>query len=346
MARPFLLWHWRTQRSWPDLLRRTLSESFFHDNCLGMSAQLAYYFFFALFPALLVLIALASFFPLSTLVDDTVRLIGPFAPPEVLAIVTDQLRKLSNGEQGGLLTVGMVAAIWSSSTAMTAISDTLNHAYDVEEGRPWWKVRLIAIALTVGVAVFILFATALVLAGPMLAEYLADWWYFGAAFEWTWNALQWPLAFALVNLAIGLIYYFAPDVEQEWTWLVPGALLATTLWLVATLGFRYYVVNMSSYTETYGALGGVMVLLLWFYLSGLAILVGAELNAEIEHASPAGKNPGEKVQGQEQRLGPFLKRWLARRRKQGDKPPSAGEVRAALEKTESRPDAADARRLP
>jgi membrane protein len=294
----FLLRRWQTQRTWPDLLRRTFNELFFRDNCLALSAQLAYYFFFALFPALLVAIAIASFFPLATLVDDTVALLGPFAPPEVLMIVTDQLRKLSNSDRGGLLTLGMVAAVWSSSAAMTAIIETLNVAYDVEEGRPWWKVRLLAIALTISVAFFILLATALVLAGPTVAEYLADWWYLGVAFEWTWKVLQWPLVFAMVAAAIASIYYFAPDVEQGWTWLIPGAVVATTLWLLATLGFRYYVVNLSSYTETYGALGAVMVLLLWFYLSGFAILVGAELNAEIEHASPGGKDPGEKVKGQ------------------------------------------------
>ena len=330
---PFLLQRWQTRRSWPDLLRRTLSESFFHDNCLSLAAQLAYYFFFALFPMLLVLIAIASFFPLSSLVTNTVQLLGPFVPPEVLAIVTDQLRKVSGGDQGGLLTLGMVAAIWSSSTAMTAIADTLNSAYDVEEGRPWWKVRLIAIVLTLGVAVFILFATVLVLAGPAVARYLANWWYLGVAFQWTWNVLQWPLAFLLVNVAIGLIYYYAPDVEQEWARLIPGALLATVLWLLATLGFRYYVVNLGSYTETYGALGAVMVLLLWFYLSGLAILIGAELNAEIEHASPAGKKPGEKVQGEKRHLGSFVREWVARRQRRGEKPPSAGEVRELLDKT-------------
>ena len=231
-----LLQRWRIRQTWPTLVRRTLHEAFWDDNCLGMSAQLAYFFFFALFPALLVLIAIASFFPLATLVDDAVALLGPFVPPEALTLITDQLRKLSEGNRGGLLTVGMLAALWSSSTAMTAISDTLNHAYDVEEGRPWWKVRLIAIALTVGVAFFILVATALVLAGPAVAGYLADWWYLGVAFEWTWTALQWPLVFVLVTAAIGLIYYFAPDVEQEWTWLVPGAIVATTLWLLATGG--------------------------------------------------------------------------------------------------------------
>jgi membrane protein len=148
-----------------------------------------------------------------------------------------------------------------------------------------------------------------------------------------------------VAVAVALIYYFAPDVEQEWTWLLPGALLATTLWLLATLGFRYYVVNMTSYTETYGALGGVMVLLLWFYLSGLVILIGAELNAEIEHASPGGKKPGEKVHGQDQQLGSFSRRWVARRQERGDKPPSAGEVRDLIETTAAERNLADSRRL-
>ncbi len=343
----FMLRRWQTQRSWPDLLRRTLSELFFRDNCLALSAQLAYYFFFALFPALLMALAIASFFPLATLVDDTVRLLGPFAPPDVLMIVTDQLRKLSESDQGGLLTIGMVAAVWSSSAAMTAIIDTLNSAYDVEEGRPWWKVRLIAIALTIGGALFILLATALVLAGPTLASYLADFWYLGPAFEWTWTVLQWPLVFVLVIGAIGLIYYFAPDVDQEWTWLVPGAVVATVLWLLATLGFKYYVVNIGAYTETYGALGAVMVLLLWFYLSGFAILVGAELNAEIEHASPSGKNPGEKVEGQKQQLGVVVSRKrLPPPQQRGEKPPSAGEVRQMLDKGPPGRDAADAPRVP
>lgn len=142
--------------SWRQILRRTLKEAFYEDNCLGMAAQLAYYFFFALFPTLLFLIALASYFPAYTLVDDMVRTLGGYVPPEALGIITDQLTKISEGQQGGLLTLGVLTALWSSSSAMTAIIDTLNSAYDIEEGRPWWKVRFTALALTVGVSVFIL----------------------------------------------------------------------------------------------------------------------------------------------------------------------------------------------
>src|SRR5688572_24754941 len=141
--------------SWGEILRRTVRETI-HDNCLGMAAQLAYYFFFSLFPALLFLIALASYFPVETLIDDMFRMLAGIVPPEAMTLITDQIRSISEGESGGLLTLGVLAAIWSSSAAMTAIIDTLNMAYDIEETRPWWKVRLTAIGLTMGVSIFIL----------------------------------------------------------------------------------------------------------------------------------------------------------------------------------------------
>jgi len=327
--------------SWREILKRTFTEAFTKDNCLGMAAQLAYYFFFALFPTLLMMIAIASYFPVERLIDDLITTVGGVAPPEALTIITDQLRKISNGEQGGLLTLGMLAALWSSSAAMTAIIDTLNTAYDIQEGRPWWKVRLTAIGLTVGVSLFILLSAALVLVGPTAAEYLADRLYLGGAFEWTWKIVQWPIVFALAASAMAIIYYFAPDAEQDWVWLTPGSIFATTLWLLASLGFKYYVVNMGTYTETYGVIGGVMVLMLWFYISGLVILLGAEMNAEIEHASPYGKDEGEKVTGQRRKIGPAAMRaWLEQRYRQGQKPPSAGDMKKV---TESIPETAVAR---
>ena len=161
-----LLAYLKVPLTWGDVFKRTFKEAFWEDNCLGMAAQLAYYFFFALFPALLFVLAVASYFPIEALVDDVFRNLGGFVPPEALSIITDQLTKISQGEQGGLLTIGVLAALWSSSAAMTAIIDTLNAAYDIPEGRPWWKVRMIAITLTIGVAIFILIAFTLILAGP------------------------------------------------------------------------------------------------------------------------------------------------------------------------------------
>jgi membrane protein len=327
----FMLAFLKVPLSWADIFKRTFYEAFWKDNCLGMAAQLAYYFFFALFPALLFLVAVASYFPVDQLIDDIISRLGRFAPPEALKIITDQLTKISEGENGGLLTAGMLITIWSSSAAMTAIIDTLNRAYDITEGRPWWKVRLIAIALTVGVSLFILVSFALIIVGPTLAERIADQFYLGAAFEWTWKVLQWPVVFALASAGMAMVYYFAPDAEQDWVWLTPGSVFATTLWLLASLGFKYYVATMGNYTETYGVIGGFMVLMLWFYISGLVILIGAEMNAEIEHASPYGKDEGEKIPGEKRKIGPArMRAWLAARHK-GQKAPSAKDLKDALD---------------
>ncbi len=281
--------------SWSELIRRTVKDAI-EDDCFGLAAQLAYYFFLSLFPAILFLLALASFFPLQNLTDDISRVLGPFVSTEVLELIRDQMVRLAQQKSGGLLTFGVLAALWSTSAATVSIVGALNRAYDIEESRPWWKVRLIAIALTLGVAVFVLIGLTLVLAGPALADYLARVTGWGAPFQWAWLVLQWPLVLGLISVAIALVYYFGPDAEQDWVWVSPGAIAATVLWVVVSLAFKFYIAHFTNYNATYGAVGGVIVLLLWFYVSGLALLFGAELNAEIEHASPYGKGPGQKTQ--------------------------------------------------
>ena len=320
--------------SWGELLKRTIKETN-EDDCLGLAAQLAYYFFLALFPAILFLLAFASFFPLGNFIDQAVAALRPISPAEVLGFLEEQLKRVSNADSGGILTLGILGAIWSSSAAVIAIIGSLNRAYDIEEGRPWWKVRLTAIGLTLGLAAFVLIAFALVVIGPTVADQLATSLGLGAAFEWTWKILQWPFAFFLVATAVGLVYYFGPDAEQDWVWITPGAVLGTLLWVIVSLVFKFYVANFADYNATYGAVGGVIVLLLWFYISGLAILVGAEMNAEIEHASPYGKDPGEKVPGQKKKIGAaaaraYKKRFEHRSPEQPASPP-VPRAAAALE---------------
>jgi membrane protein len=278
---------------WSELVRRTVKDAI-EDDILGLAAQLAYYFFLALFPALLFVLALASFFPLGSLTDDLARLLGPFVSPDVLRLIQEQMERLANADSGGLLTFAVLGALWSSSAAIVSIVGALNRAYDIEEGRPWWKVRLVAIGLTLGLAVFMLLAITLILLGPAIARYLGHTLSLGPVFEWAWLVLQWPLVIVLVSTAIALVFYCGPDAEQDWVWVSPGALVATLLWLLASLALKFYVANFANYNAAYGTLGAVIVLMLWFYVSSLAILVGAELNAEIEHASPHGKDPGEK----------------------------------------------------
>jgi membrane protein len=285
------------------------------DNCLNLAAQLAFYFFLALFPALLFVAALVSFLPVEGLLDRITSALSRVAPGDAVKIVQDQILAIANGENGGLLTLGMLGTIWSMSSAMDAIISTLNLAYDIQDSRPWWRVKLRAIALTLALAVFIVSSTALVMLGPALGETVAAWLYLGPAFTFTWNILRWPIVFALVTLGVAIIYYYAPDAEQEWIWITPGSVLATVLWLLVSIGFRFYVTNFASYNATYGAVGGVIVLLLWFYVSSLAVLVGAELNAEVEHASPYGKDPGEKQVGEKKKIGKLAERvWTERQR--------------------------------
>jgi membrane protein len=302
-----MLAHLHVPLGWKELAKRSGKE-IFADDLLNLAAQQAYYFFFALFPALLTLISIASFFPIENLVGQVTDQLGRVAPPEALKIITDQIAEISRSGHGGVLTFAFVLTLWSSSGAMVSIISTLNAAYDITEARPFWKVRLVAIALTVGMALFILVSIALVLVGPTLAEHLATSLHMGPAFKWTWWILQWPLVLALVATGVGLVYYFAPDAEQDWVWITPGSVVATLLWVVVSLGLKLYIAYFGNYNETYGTLAGFIVLLTWFYLSGLAILIGAELNAEIEHASPYGKDVGEKAPGEKKKIGPAAAR--------------------------------------
>jgi membrane protein len=301
---------------WRDLIKRTASEVL-ADNCLNLAAQLAYYFFLALFPALLFITAIISFIPVAGLLDAITGTLARVAPSEVLSIVQDQVLKIAHEKNGGLLTIGMIGTIWSTSSGVNAIIDTLNEAYDIREARPWWKVKALAVGLTLALALFIVVSFALVLVGPTLAEKVAAWAHMGPAFTWTWKIVQWPIVFVLVSLAMAIVYYYAPDAEQEWIWITPGSIVATALWLLTSIGFKFYVANFTSYNATYGAIGGVIVLMLWFYVSALAVLIGAELNAEIEHASPYGKDPGERVAGDKKKLGAVAERDWERRQAGG-----------------------------
>jgi membrane protein len=314
-----MLAYLRVPLTWGHLIKRTLKEAL-ADDILDLAAQQAYYFFFALFPALLFVIAVASFFPLETLINDVVAMLSRFAPQAVVEIITTAMTSLSKQNSGGVLTLGFLVTIWSSSGAMVSIITTLNAAYDVTESRPWWKTRVIAVGLTIALAIFIVASMFLVIAGPSVAEHIASRMHLGPAFTWTWWVLQWPLVFALAATAIAIVYYYAPDVEQDWVWITPGSILATLLWLAISLALKIYYQAVPNANATYGAIGGIMVLMLWFYCSGLALLLGAELNAEIEQSSPYGKEPGERVPGEKKIVGPRAQQMYDEKRAKNEVP--------------------------
>jgi membrane protein len=262
------------------------------DDCLGRAAQLAYYFLFALFPFFLFLTSLLGFLPIPNLLDRLLELLGQMLPGEALQLVQENVRDLVTNQRGGLLSFGILAALWTSSSALTAIVDSLNRAYGVDEGRPFWKVRGLAILLTVGLSAFLIVSLILLTFGPQLGAWLADLFGLGRLFELTWNVLRWPVIVGLMILAMGLLYYLAPDVEHQWQWITPGSVCAVIGWVLASLGFAFYVNHFGSYNATYGSIGAVIVLLTWMYVTGLFILIGGEINAEIEHAAQDGKAPG------------------------------------------------------
>jgi membrane protein len=301
--------------SWTELIKRTIGQ-ISKDNVLGLAAQLSFYLLLALVPAILFLVALTSFFP-GHMVEQLIAQLAGVAPPAMVDLLRAQLESIAEREQGGLLTFGVLMALWSSSAAIVGAIDAMNRVYDIEEGRPWWKVRLTAISLTLALAALVIISMGLVIAGPVLAEWMAAHFGLGPVFEWSWKIVQWPLVVALITVGLGLLNYYGPDAEQDWQWITPGTVLATFLWLIASLAFRLYVTNFADYNATYGALGGVIVLMLWFYISGVAVLVGSEMNAEIEHASPHGKDAGEKVPGQKRKLGAAAAREYAH---QGNRP--------------------------
>jgi len=220
-------------------------------------------------------------------------------PPSAFQLVDATVLEVSQASSGSKLSFGLLAALWAASNGMSAITDSLNATYDIEEGRPWWKQRLVAITLTVTLSILILSALLLVIAGGHIAEGIANAYGFGPAFAIAWKVIQWPIVFACMILAFALIYYFAPDVrEQKWTWLTPGALIGVVLWLLVSLGFRVYLEFFDSYSKTYGSLGAVIILMLWLYFTGAAVLVGGEINSEIENAAAQSGEPDAKERGE------------------------------------------------
>jgi membrane protein len=265
------------------------------DNSTGRAAQLAFYLIFASFPFLLFLATLLGYIPIPNLMDRIMDYLAPLLPGEALTLIRDNLHQLVTNQKGGLLSFSIAAALWTASSAFVAIMDNLNRAYDVEEGRPFWKVRGVAILMTIGISAFIAVSMVLLIFGPQIGGWLASLIGLGSAFEIAWNILRWPVIVLLLILAMAIIYYFAPDVKQQWRWITPGSVFAVIVTIVASLGFSFYVNNFGSYNKTYGSIGTVIVFLTWLYIVGFVILIGGEINAVVEHSSPEGKDPGEKA---------------------------------------------------
>jgi len=288
--------------SWLELAKRVWKE-INEDHMFGRAAELSYYFLLALFPLLIFLtsvigIVLGSG---SGMRHALFNYLARIMPPSAFQLLDSTMWEVSAASGGGKISFGLLAALWAASNGMTAITDSLNVAYDLEETRPWWKARLVAITLTIALSVLIIMALVLVVAGGNIGEGIANHYGLGPAFAVAWRVIQWPVIFGSLILAFALIYYFAPDLhDQAWKWLTPGAAIGVALWLLVSIAFRLYLHFFDSYSKTYGSLGAVIVLMLWLYFTGAAVLVGGEINSEIENAAaeqgaPEAKEKGEKA---------------------------------------------------
>jgi len=296
--------------SWKELGQRVWHE-ISEDDVFGRAAQLSYYFLLALFPLLFFLTSVIGIMMGSGtgLRHSLFNYLAEVMPPSAFKLVDDTMYEVSTNSGGDKLSFGILIALWAGSNGMGAISEALNVAYHVKESRPWWRQRLVAVGLTIALALIIISALVLVLYGGRIADGLAASYGYGEVFKTTWKIVQWPIVFAFMLFAFALIYYFAPDLKrQEWTWITPGSVIAVVLWLLVSFAFRLYLNYFDSYSKTYGALGAVIILMLWFYLTGAAILVGGEVNSEIENAAakagaPDAREKGEKAPGEKERKG-------------------------------------------
>jgi membrane protein len=283
-------------RSWANVVRRTVRE-FREDNLTDWAAALTYYSVLSIFPALIALVSVLGLIGESA-TDPLLDNLKELAPGPARDIVTSAIENLqsSPGSAGLLFVIGVGAALWSASGYVAAFMRASNAIYDIEEGRPIWKTLPVRLGLTIVLLTLVAAsATAVVLTGG-LAEQAGDLFGLGSTAVTVWDVAKWPVLLFVISYMFALLYWAAPNVKQPgFRWISPGGLLAVLVWVLASAAFALYVANFGSYNKTYGALGGVIAFLVWLWISNIAVLLGAEFNAELERgrAIEAGQPPDE-----------------------------------------------------
>lgn len=267
-----------------ELIRRLYHE-LDRDDALGMAGQLAFYALLSVFPFLIFLLSLIAYLPIPDLTPRLLDYMSRVVPREAMRLVEGIVVPVVAQQRGSLLTASGLFSLWSASSGLSTFAGLMNRAYDAAETRSWFKRKPIAIGLTLGLSVFIILAVALLVLGPPLVHAIADYVGLGTIFELAWLLAKWPVVFILVSFALALLYYLTPNVAQRWHWITPGSVAATILWIGFSEAFAYYVRNFGAYNKVYGSIGAVIVLMLWLYVSALAVIIGAEVNAEIDRAA-------------------------------------------------------------
>jgi membrane protein len=258
------------------------------NRTFSIAAGLAYYFLLSLFPLLIFMAAALSYIPIPNLFNEILNLMSKLVPGDAMGVVRRIVHGVLHPPRSGLLSFGIIATLWAASGGFAAMIDALNVAYDVPETRPYWKTRLRAIELTFVVGGLVVVGLGFTILGPRFGEWLAKVGHVGPVFAALWPVLRWSIILVSIVLAVELLYFLAPNVKQGFTSTLPGALLGVAVWVGASLGVGIYLREFANYNATYGTLGGVIALMLWFYVSAVAILVGGEINSELLKA--AGKS--------------------------------------------------------
>ena len=256
---------------------------------MQMAAALSYYFVLSLFPALIFLSAVVAFLPVPDLFGQVLSLMARFLPPDSMGLVRRVLADVITPNRGTFLSFGILGTLWAASGGFSATIEALNVAYDVEDDRPFWKTRPLAIGLAVVIVALLLVALSVMIVGPRFGEWLADKVHLSSVFVLVWPYIHWSIAVGFTILAVEALYFWAPNVKQRFLATLPGAVLAVACWIALSYFLGIYFRHFAHFNKTYGTLGAAVALMIWLYWTGFAMLVGAELNSELAKISKEGK---------------------------------------------------------
>jgi membrane protein len=278
---------------------RRLYEEYENDNVADSAASLSYYFVFSLFPFLFFLATLTAYLPpIKSSVTELLGRARAILPSEAMGLIDQHVQGLIAKPRPRLLTLGILVTLYSASRGVDAVRKALNLAYDVKETRPLWRTEALAFGMTIGGSMLLLIAVAALAAGGQGGFWLARQLGIGSEYVFVWGWLRWPVTAVAVMSIAALAYYVLPDVKQQFKFITPGSIVGTLISLLATWGFGEYASHFGSYNVTYGSIGGVIILMTWFYIAGLVFLMGGEINAIIEHHSSEGKAAGARAEGE------------------------------------------------
>jgi membrane protein len=275
-------------------LNREISD----DNVYNGAAALGYYLTLAIFPALILLMTIIPYLPIQDVDKAIMDLLGQALPEEAYGMVKGVVSEVTGERRGGLLSFSLLGTLWAVSTGMYAIMQQLNITYDVKEERSFLRARATALLLSVLFGLLVIGAFSLIVLGGIIEDWLGSQLGFSDVLITLFAVFRWIVIVLALLLGFAMIYRYAPNVEQKFSFITPGSVLGVALLIIVSLGFAIYTSNFADYSATYGSIGAVIILMLWLYIAGLVILIGSEINALIEHYSSKGKRKGEKKEGE------------------------------------------------